>query len=197
MENVRRKHFKGDYKALECQDTRKKKVLKHLNLTSDEITKKDFMTIIVIHGPKVFAPSSSLYRHIPGCDHWSLLVFFKDEGFYQYDSLNNYNEKTCLETIKVLRHYDILPMAESDQQPKIPKFIPLQKQTWECGFYTLLFCHILISEVEREMRPISQPNFKNFSEEIKTITDEDGFFKRKLLYYLNYKINCIQYKREQ
>ncbi len=208
MENVRRNHFKGVYTDLESPDTRKQKVLKHLDLTSDEIAKKDSMkmTIIVIHGPKVLAPPLKYrYRQIPGHDHWSLLVCFKDEGFYQYDSLNNYNERTCLETIKVLMHYDILPVAESDQRPKTPKFIPLQKQTWECGFYTLLFFHILMneseseseSEIERGAKPISPSDLEKFSEEIKTITDENGFFKRKLLHCLDYKINCVQYKREQ
>lgn len=79
--------------------------------------------------------------------HWSLLIHFKDLAtFYHYDSVRDCNSTRCGEVIRALRDYGIVPGVHPTWIE--PEFFLQQISSWECAYYGLWVCKVIVFKGE-------------------------------------------------
>ena len=69
--------------------------------------------------------------------------------------MSHLNINICEQIIILLKKYSIFP--ETLNHFFVPKFMPQQKQNWECGYFVLVFIKIIMDNIFQKMiTPISR-----------------------------------------
>ena len=157
-------------------------VKRQLSIDGIDIDKVDAV-IAIVHGPCCEEELSSLYTDTqrqttnPN-DHWSMMLWCREgeaEGTaFHYDSLGHFNRERCLETVRVLRKYGILPKSLNGVYR--PKFVPEQKGSWECGYFVLLYLY-LITRTANTVNPLTEEVVGKNKELIQTLDRVSGTFR--------------------
>jgi hypothetical protein len=119
--------------------------------------------------------------------HWSVLCYFtaRDEAVL-YDSLNGMTISVAREVMKIVADVGVAS-REAVRRVEVPRFFPVQRGSWECGYYAVgALDGIKRKRLRgRSWQPLSEADVVQFVSEEAILGDDETSLRERMREELN------------